>query len=52
VPKLLGQSAAISIVAAGGTYIYRQYLSAQQDYVYKNNLVITLTERYSVTIPK
>jgi hypothetical protein len=52
VPKLCGQSAAIVIFAAGGTYIYHRYLSAQQDYGYKNNLDISLTESNSGTIPK
>jgi hypothetical protein len=52
VSKLCGKSAAILIVAAGGTYIYHRYLSAQQDYGYKNNLAISLTESNSGTIPK
>jgi hypothetical protein len=50
VPKLCGQSAAILLVAAGSTYVYHRYLSAQQDYEYKNNLALSLTE--SVIIPK
>ena len=36
-PKLCGQTAAILIVAAVGTYIYHRYLSAQQDNGYKKN---------------
>jgi len=51
VHKHCGQIAAISIVAAVGTYIYHRYLSAQQDYGYKNNLAMSLTECNSDTIP-
>jgi hypothetical protein len=52
VTKLCGKNAAILIVAAVGTYIYLRYLSAQQDYGYKNNLAISLTESNSGTIAK
>jgi len=51
VPKLCGQITAILNVAAGGTYIYHRNLSAQQDYGYKNNLAVSLTECKSGTIP-
>ena len=48
-PKLCGQSAAILIVTAAGTYIYHIYLTAHQGYGYKNNFAISLTEYNSGT---
>lgn len=48
-PKLCGQSAAILIVTAAGTYIYHIYLTAQQGYKYNNNLATSLTEYNSGT---
>jgi hypothetical protein len=54
VPKLCGKIAANLMVAAGATYtsIFNQYLTAQQDYGYKNNLAISLTEYNIGTIQK
>jgi len=52
VSKLGGKSATILIAAAGGTHIYHRYLILQQVYGYKNNLAISFTESYSVTIPR
>jgi hypothetical protein len=42
--KLCWQNAAILIFAEGGTYIYHRYLTAQQDYGYKNDLYMSFTE--------
>jgi hypothetical protein len=44
VPKLCGQIAGILIVAAGGKHIFHRYLTAQEDYGYKNNSAVSLTE--------